>query len=72
VAARLDTESLERAVTAIGLRSQRFTGKSPDAAVITAPTTWNSVERLIAELEVLNAAPCIARYEASKQGEVLQ
>jgi hypothetical protein len=40
--------------------------------VITTPTTWSSVQRLIAALELLNAAPCIARYEPAKQGEVLQ
>ncbi|HET6761716.1 MAG TPA: homoserine dehydrogenase, partial [Gemmatimonadaceae bacterium] len=72
VAARLNSESLERAVTATGLRSQRSSGLGPHTAVITAPVTWNSVQRLIAELEILKAAPCIARYEAAKEGEVLQ
>jgi homoserine dehydrogenase len=52
VAARLDTTSLERAVTAIDLRSERLTGDCPDTAVITAPVTWNCVQRLIAALEV--------------------
>ncbi|MDP9202479.1 MAG: homoserine dehydrogenase [Gemmatimonadota bacterium] len=72
VAARLDATSLEREATAIGLRSERLTGEGSDATVITAPVTWNSVQRLIAALELSNAAPCIARYELGKEREVLQ
>jgi homoserine dehydrogenase len=72
VTARLSTRLLERAVTAIGVRSQRFIGDSSDAAVITAPVTWDSVQRLIADLQVLDAAPCVARYEPATEREVLQ
>lgn len=72
VAAQLDAPSLTRAVTAVGLRSERVSGDHCDTAVITAPATWNSVQRLIAGLELLNAAPCIARYEPAKEAEVLQ
>jgi homoserine dehydrogenase len=72
VAAQIDSASLNRAVTDAGLRSERSTRDRPDTAVITTPTTWSSVQRLIAALELLNAAPCIARYEPAKQGEVLQ
>jgi homoserine dehydrogenase len=72
VTAQLDTTLLERAVTAIGLPSQRFVGDGTDAAVITAPVRWNSVQRLIAELEGLNASPCVARCELPTKTEVLQ
>jgi homoserine dehydrogenase len=72
VAARLDAASLERTATLIGLGTERFTGDGSDTAVITAPVTWNSVQPLVAALEILNAEPCIARYERDKVGEVLQ
>jgi homoserine dehydrogenase len=72
VTAQLGITSLERAVTAIGLPSQRFVGDGTDAAVITAPVRWNSVQRLIAELEGLNALPCVARCELPTKTEVLQ
>jgi hypothetical protein len=72
VAARIDRTSLEQAVTESGLRSERFSGERDDAAVITVPASWNSVQRLIVVLEDLNAEPCIARYELAKAAEVLQ
>jgi homoserine dehydrogenase len=72
VTARLDGRSLERALTAIGLRAERFIGESSDAAVITDRVTWDSVQRLIADLHVLDGAPCIARYEPATRREGLQ
>jgi homoserine dehydrogenase len=72
VAARIDFASLTRVVAESGLDSDRFIDDRPDAAVITVPVRWNSVQRLIAALELLNAAPCVARYEPAKEAEVLQ
>jgi homoserine dehydrogenase len=72
VAARIDFASLTRAVAESGLDSERFIDDRPNAAVITVPVPWNSVQRLIGTLELLNAAPCVARYEPAKEAEVLQ
>lgn len=72
VAARLDAESVQSALTASDLNSERYIGNGRDAAVITAPANWTSVLRLISALEVLNADPCIARYEPAKEREALQ
>lgn len=72
VAARLDSASLRHAVTGCGLIPDRSTGEGDDAAVITAPTTWNFVQPLIVTLEGLNAEPCIARYDRDAEVEVLQ
>lgn len=72
VAARLETTSLERALTATGLRAERFTGDRSDLGVVTAPVTWTSMQRLLSALDVLNADPCIARYEPALEREVIQ
>ena len=72
VAARLDSASLQHAVNGVDLVPARFTREGDDAAVITAPATWNSVQRLLTALEGLGANPCIARYERDKDVEVLQ
>jgi homoserine dehydrogenase len=72
IAAPLDAASLERVSTAIGLRSERFIADASDAAVITAPIAWKSAERLIAALELLGAAPCVARYELGAGAEEVQ
>ncbi len=72
VAARIEPASLTRAAAEIGLSSERFIGDRANAAVITVPVTWNSVQRLIAALELLNAAPCIARYEPANETEAVQ
>jgi homoserine dehydrogenase len=72
VGARIDSTSLACTAEDIGIHTERFIGNRLNAAVITAPITWSSAQRLIAALELLNAAPCIARYEPAKQAEVLQ
>lgn len=72
VAARTDSASLTTAVREIGLRAERFIGGTSDTAVITAPARWESAQPLITALESLNAAPCIARYEAVARTEALQ
>jgi hypothetical protein len=72
IAARIDSNSLNSAAAKVGLRSERFIDDYIDAAVITAPATWNSVERLIVALELAHAEPCVARYENTIEGEVLQ
>ena len=72
VTTRLGTASVQSALTASGLDSERYIGDGPDAAVITAPARWNSIQALISALEGLNADPCIARYEHAKEREVLQ
>jgi homoserine dehydrogenase len=72
VAARLDSASLQDAVNSVGLGPARLTREGGDAAVITSPATWNSVQRLLSTLESLSANPCIARYERDKDVEVLQ
>jgi hypothetical protein len=63
---------LNGAAADVGLRSERFIGDYLDAALITAPAPWNSVERLIVALELVNARPCVARYDNTNEGEVLQ
>jgi homoserine dehydrogenase len=72
VTARLGASTLERAASAIGFRPERFITTGRDVAVITSPTTWSTVQGLIAALEALDAAPCVARYEADAATEVLQ
>jgi homoserine dehydrogenase len=72
VATRFGMSRLRRAATAIRLRTERFIDDGGEAALITAPVTWNSLERLFAVPELLNAETCIARYEPGKEGEVLQ
>ena len=72
VAAQLDSASLENALNSAGLVPTRFTREGDDAGVITAPATWNSVQRLLTTLEGLSANPCIARYERDRDVEVLQ
>ncbi|MDP9204087.1 MAG: homoserine dehydrogenase [Gemmatimonadota bacterium] len=72
IVARIDSASLKQAVTASGLASERVTGDRGDAAVITAKSSWHSVQPLVKALDDLNAAPCIARYEPAKEEEWLQ
>jgi homoserine dehydrogenase len=72
VAARLDTASLQHTLAATGLGSEPYSSDGYDAGVITAPATWNSVQRVVSALEVLNVDPCTARYEPAKETEVLQ
>jgi homoserine dehydrogenase len=72
VAARTDFASLATAISEIGLRVERLIGGANDAAVITAPASWELAQSLITALESLGAAPCVARYEAVAQTEVLQ
>ena len=72
VTARLDASALERATTATDFHPERFITTGRDVAVITSPATWSSAQRLIAALESLDAAPCVARYESDAATEVLQ
>lgn len=72
VSARVELSSLKQAITDCSLSANRFTSEGDETAVITAPADWNSVCRLIMTLDGLNASPCIARYEADKDVEVVQ
>ena len=72
VRAQLDSESLERTVTAVGLRTDRKASDGADASVVTSPAPWKAVQRLIGALDLLNARPCVARYESFSEAEVLQ
>jgi homoserine dehydrogenase len=72
VAAQIDSASLRLATTNSGVTGDRFARGSDETAVVTAPATWSSVERLIATLEGLKANPCVARYERTSETEVLQ
>jgi homoserine dehydrogenase len=72
VAARTDSRSLTTTLAEAGVRAERLIGGAGDAAAITAPTSWTSTQPLIAALASLNAAPCIARYEAGDASEVLR
>jgi homoserine dehydrogenase len=72
VVAHLDAVALQRTSTAVGLRSERCASEGADAALITAPASWKSAQRLIAALDSLSAAPLVARYETCKETEVLQ
>ncbi len=72
IAARLEAALLQRIATAIGLCSEPYASDDPDAALITAPAPWKSVQLLIAALDLLGAAPCVARYESCNGAEVLQ
>jgi homoserine dehydrogenase len=70
VAAHLDVATLQRTATAVELRSERCAGDGPDAALITAPAPWESVQCLTAALRALNVEPSVARYETYKAEEV--
>ena len=72
VTARLDASALERTTSAIDFHPERFITTGRDVAVITSPTTWSSVQKLIDTLKALDAAPCVARYESDAATEVLQ
>jgi homoserine dehydrogenase len=72
VTARLDAAELQRTASAVGFRSERFTTTGPDVALISAPATWSCVQSLVAALDALDAAPCVARYEQVAATEVLQ
>ena len=72
VTAQLDSESLERTATAVGLRTDRHASDGAHASVITAPASWKAVQRLVGALDLLNARPCVARYESFSEAEVLQ
>lgn len=72
VAARIDSAWLKQAATSSGVALERSINEGEDTAVITAATTWNAVQRLIATLDGLNAEPSLARYERSRETEVLQ
>jgi homoserine dehydrogenase len=82
VGAQLDTASLQRVATSIGLESECFASEpatssdgdsshGPGSALITAPATWKSVQRLTAALESLNEVPWVARYEAGEHVELV-
>ena len=72
VMAQLDSESLERTAPAVGLRTDRHASDGADASVLTAPASWKAVQRLVGALDLLNARPCVARYESFSEAEVLQ
>jgi homoserine dehydrogenase len=71
VVARLDSESLRRTAAAAGLVCERYETSGHDAAIVTSPAPWNSVQRLLAALDVLNAEPSVARCEIGTETEVL-
>ncbi len=72
VSARIGASALERATSAIDFHPERFITTGREVAVITSPAKWSSVQKLIAALENLDAAPCVARYESDTASEVLQ
>jgi homoserine dehydrogenase len=72
LAAQLDAASLQRIATTVGLRFDSYASEGTGATIVTAPAHWKSVQRLIGALDLLSAAPCIARYEGSVDAEVLQ
>jgi homoserine dehydrogenase len=72
ISAKTDSASLTTAVTETGLRADRLVVGAGESAVITAPASWKSAERLVAALEALSVAPCVARYEAVQKKEMLQ
>ena len=72
VATQLDSEALQRTAAAVGLGSERYLADGANAAIITAPTSWESVQRLIGALGVLTETPSVARYDVSTEREVLQ
>jgi hypothetical protein len=72
VAAQLDATSLQGVAITIGLRAERFVSDGADAALITGPAPWKSVQRLIAALDLIDAAPCVARYESCREVEAIQ
>ena len=80
IGAQLDAASLQRIATDHGFESEcfpseRFTSSeidasgTPDSALITAPATWKSAQRLVAALETANGAPWVARYAAETNDE---
>jgi homoserine dehydrogenase len=67
-----DTAVLRQVASACDLPAERFITDAERAALITAPISFASLQRLTESLESLNAAPCVARYEAGTATEVLQ
>jgi len=72
VATDLEFGVLQRTAVSVGLGSERYPTYGHGAAIITAPTSWELVHRLIAALSLLNAAPSVARYDVSTDKGVLQ
>jgi homoserine dehydrogenase len=72
VGALRDPASLRHAAIAVGLTVTSTVTNGVDSAVVVAPVGWKGVQLLIRALESSNAAPCVARYEAGKESEVLQ
>jgi homoserine dehydrogenase len=72
VATTLDITALRHTAKAGHLPAERFIIDGKRTAIITAPVSFVSLERLTKSLESLNAAPCVARYEAAAETEVVQ
>jgi homoserine dehydrogenase len=72
VATTLDITTLRHTAKAGHLPVERFIIDGKRTAIITAPVSFVSLERLTKSLESLNAAPCVARYEAAAETEVVQ
>ena len=68
----LDSEALQRTVASVGLGAEGYLADGADAAIVTAPASWESVQRLIGALDVLNEPHAIARYDAGTDTGVLQ
>jgi homoserine dehydrogenase len=72
VTARLQLSALPLIGEKIDFPIHAVPGDGACTRVITSPVSWNAVQRLIAELEALNAAPCIARYELDNTTEEIR
>jgi hypothetical protein len=72
VATTLDITALRLTAKAGRLPAERFIIDGKRTAIITAPVSFVSMQRLTKSLESLNAAPCVARYEAAAETEVVQ
>ncbi len=72
IGARIDATSLKaRAATAgVSVREQLADGLHQ--VLITEPASWERTEALLVELELLNAAPFVARYEIPYCAEEIQ
>ena len=66
VATHLDSDALQRTAAAVGLGSERYPADAPGAAIITAPASWESVQRLIGALDSVNERPLVARYDCTE------
>ena len=72
IGARVDSNALSARASAANLTFSDAGRDGDFGYVVTDPASWERTQSLLAELEALNAAPFVARYELSKGEEAIQ